>query len=203
MNWRDVPIPLRMQGLPRDPRGYPIPANVYLDKTGQPHFTINDEPTRLRQILDDLCPICDGLLFRGRWFVGGPLAAFHPDGAFIDLPMHRECATYALMVCPYLAMPSYGKRLDAATLKRVDPASRGEVVFMDPTQIPEKPDLFICAMSIGHTNRDNYVLPNRPWRRIEYWKDGMQLPDGDGQEMVRKILEAPLPERRAPRLVRP
>ena len=31
-NWRDVPLPSRMRHLPRDRRGYPIPAGVFRDK---------------------------------------------------------------------------------------------------------------------------------------------------------------------------
>src|SRR5215472_13925800 len=96
-------VPSRMAHLPLDPRGYPIPANVYRDAQGRPHFTINDDRKRLEQLRRDACPICDQSLYIGRWFVGGPLSAFHPNGAYIDLPMHHECATYALQVCPYLA----------------------------------------------------------------------------------------------------
>ena len=40
----------------------------------------------------------------------------HENGAFADPPGHRACVTYALQVCPYLAAPSYAKRIDGETL---------------------------------------------------------------------------------------
>lgn len=195
------PIPARMRHLPRDHRGYPIPVNVYRDRQGGPHFTINDEPTRRRQIAEDRCPICDGRLLRGRWFVGGPLSAFHPDGAYNDLPMHGECAHYALQVCPYLAMPSYTRRIDAATLKRVDPASRGDVLFVDPTMIPPRPIVFVAAMAIAQTTTSTTIIPHRPWRRIEFWQNGICLSPTEGARLVRTALEAGLPPQSPPRVI--
>lgn len=49
--WKEVPLPERMRGLPRDPRGYPIPANILRDANGVYHFIINDEAKRAEQIV--------------------------------------------------------------------------------------------------------------------------------------------------------
>lgn len=73
----NTPIPFRMSHLEVDPRGYPIPWGVYRDPTGRAHFQINDDVRRYQAIKDNLCPICGTSLFRGRWFVGGPISAFH------------------------------------------------------------------------------------------------------------------------------
>jgi hypothetical protein len=102
-----IPIPERMKHLGIDRRGYPIPWSVYRDPDGRPHFTIFNNVLRARGIRDDLCGICGTKLFRGRWFVGGPVSAFDPRGTYIDPPMHHECSSYALTVCPYLAAPNY------------------------------------------------------------------------------------------------
>ncbi len=172
-----IEIPTRMRHLDRDTRGYPIPVLVYRDAAGKPHFTINDDEVRERVIRRDLCGICGGKLYRGRWFVGGPKAAFHDDGAYVDPPMHGECARYALSVCPYLAAPSYGKRLDAKTLRgRTDPKT---MLLLDPTQDPDRPAVFVAVMSIGQwvseSGLQNYLHPNRPYRQVEYWQHGRRL----------------------------
>lgn len=188
MKWRDVPVPSRMAKLPKDHRGYPIPANVYRDGTGNPHFTINDQQTRLRQMHHDLCPICGDKLPRGRWFCGGPLSAFHPQGVYIDLPMHHECAAYALQVCPYLALASYRGRIDDATIKKVPEKDRGDVMFFDPTLIPERPILFVLGMAIGQRTNIQYVYPQMPWHRIEFWKDGVRLDHREGKALAMAAL---------------
>ena len=86
-----TPIPKRMQHLPRDHRGYPIPAMVWRDQTGQPHFTINDETVRYMLLIENRCSICGTALLPLRWFVGGPLSAFDPNGMYLDPPVHRDC----------------------------------------------------------------------------------------------------------------
>jgi hypothetical protein len=116
LNWRDVRLPERMAKLERDRRGLPIPFIVMRDKSGQPHFTINDHAKSARCLREDLCPICGQKLFRGRWFAGGPLSAFHANGCYLDPPTHKECVEYALQVCPFLAAPKYTGRLDDAAL---------------------------------------------------------------------------------------
>jgi hypothetical protein len=108
IDFRTVPIPALMKERQVDPRGYPIPWNVLVDSTGKAHFTINDESLRQMAIRDRLCPICGHRLWRGMWFVGGPGSALHEHGAYIDPPMHKPCAEYALKVCPYLAAPRSG-----------------------------------------------------------------------------------------------
>jgi hypothetical protein len=82
-NWRDISLPERMQKLDRDGRGLPIPVIVLRDNEGTPHFTINDDRKVSRCLAEDRCAICGQKLFRGRWFVGESLSAFHLRGAYI------------------------------------------------------------------------------------------------------------------------
>lgn len=201
LHWRDVPIPERMQHLERDRRGLPIPFVVLRDKDNRPHFTVNDTRKTLHCLRNDLCPISGTPLTRGRWFVGGPLSAFHPDGAYVDLPVHLDCARYALQVCPYLAAPKYTGRLDDAT---IDYTRLDDVVFQDPTVIPDRPPLFVAVMAVGQTVKDLgmgqvHIRPRRPYRRVEYWRHGVQIPDAEGEAAVRQVLAAPLPALRSVR----
>jgi hypothetical protein len=187
----DVPVPWRMAHLPLDGRGYPIPYTV-LVKDGRPHFTINVEERRLRCLASNLCPICGLRLLRGRWFVGGPLSAIHRDGAYNDPPMHDECAHYALQVCPWLAAPSYSRRIEDATLK---PESRGGLLLHDPTTIPTRPLAFVAVMTVGQKVLAGaggpVVKPSRPYRKIEFWREGVQLDPAEGLTLAeRSINEA-------------
>jgi hypothetical protein len=207
-----IPIPERMAHLERDRRGYPIPEAVYRDQAGRPHFAVNDEVIRQRHLERELCPICGGKLHRGRWFVGGPLSAFSESGLYIDPPMHAECARYALQACPYLAAPNYSqdKRIDAATLPVDDP----NVIVMDPTMIPERPEVFVAVMSIGQRLQMGdlpnggrwirYVAPVRPVRRAEFWRHGLLLDQRLGQEIAARAKLPADGEIKQPRLlVRP
>lgn len=106
----EIPKPLR--SLERDRRGYPIPFIVMRDRTGRPHFQVNDARQVLRAIRGHLCALCGRRMREGFWFVGGPRCFMHPRGAFVDPPAHEDCARYAMQVCPYLAAPSYARRLD-------------------------------------------------------------------------------------------
>ena len=195
-NWRDVPIPPRMQHLPRDRRGLPIPFVVLRDKDDQPHFTINDTTKSLYCLKHDLCPISGTPLSRGRWFVGGPLSAFHQDGAYVDLPSHLDCIEYALQVCPYLAAPKYARRLDDAT---VDYERLDHKVLVDPSMNPDRPPLFVAVMAIGQSVRhlgfgQFRLRPKRPYRRVEFWRYGARLSQEEGERLVAEALSGPLPK---------
>jgi hypothetical protein len=176
-------IPSRMSHLELDPRGYAIPWGVFRDDSGRAHFQINDDRRRYQAIKNDLCPICGGSLFRGRWFVGGPISAFHKDGSFADPPMHHECATYSLQVCPYLAVPYYGKRLDDKTLK-----GKSVPLLADNTMIERRPNVFICAMATRQRVTKgifSHITPVRPYSQVEYWQHGQQLNQTEGEALVK------------------
>lgn len=192
MQQRTIPIPDRMRALPLDPRGYPVPVNVTRDRNGKPNFATNDE--RVRQLLfrKDRCGICGGKLLRGRWSIGGPGSALHPDGAFLDPPMHYECARYAVQACPYLAMPTYSK-----SVSKVPPLEVGLVkdgIAYNPTVFPNRPDLFLLVMYVAQklTYYDGDAVrslrPKRPLRSIEYWQEGRQLNEQDGHRAAEQYL---------------
>lgn len=196
-----VPIPRRMRHLERDKRGYPIPVIVLRDDSGRPHFTINDTLVSERLLAEDKCPICGTLLGRQRWFVGGPLSAFHPMGRYIDQGMHTECCRYALQACPYLAMPNYARRIDVKTLPADDP----HAVFLDNSVIPERPELFVAVLARGQmvhrSEGQTYIEPLRPYTAVEYWRHGRRLDDDAGALLAQQALAGGMPKPRAPRLV--
>jgi hypothetical protein len=186
---RAVAIPALMQHLPRDERGYAIPCTVLVDSQGKAHFAVNDELKRQQMLREDRCTICGHKLLRGRWSVGGPLSLLDERGALIDPPMHYECSHYALRVCPYIAAPNYSKRVDAKTVPKDE-----ALIYMDPTEIPRRPDVFIAVMHIGQTFHKEgrfirFIRPNRPFRQIEYWRQGTMLDPVEGKARAERSMQ--------------
>src|SRR4051812_10254945 len=128
-NWKDTPIPAEMQELTKDNRGYTIPFIVLRDDHNKPHFQINDTKKIMDCLLGRRCAICGKELKDDIWLTSGPLSAFHPNGAYIDTPVHHACGQYAMQVCPYLAAPAYNKRLDDKTLSKKNFSGKS---FLDP-----------------------------------------------------------------------
>lgn len=119
-------IPGRMKNLDVDRRGIPIPKFVYVDSDGKPEFRIADQGYRYTCAKHKVCWICGSNMGKWSYFIGGPLSS--RNHASSDGWMHKECARYALQVCPYLAFANSDRT--AATL------GEGE------SQVMEKPDTF-------------------------------------------------------------
>lgn len=195
-NWKKVPLPERMRNLPTDHRGYPIPANILKDENGVYHFIINDENKRQEQIRLQHCAICDGPLDGEFWFVGGPLSALHPEGAYVDTAQHYECVTYALQVCPYLATRPYKRPDPEKVIERVAATSVAHI-YVDPTMLPGQPDIFLLVMTDSFLiiNNGQYVKP-KSIIKAEAWIDGVRQEDwlkamveNCSTEVVSQILE--------------
>jgi hypothetical protein len=196
----DIPIPRRMRALSRDRRGYPIPAGVLIDATGAPQFTINDEGTRQKHLAEDRCAICGKRLMGRRWFVGGARSAFHENGAYIDPPLHYECAHYALRVCPFLAAPHYGKRIDAAKVK--PGGLSATAILIDQTMIAERPATFVAVLAQRTERSGPYVKPSRPYVRIEFWRQGERVTDtAECQAIAEQAAGGTLPPLLSPRII--
>jgi len=196
----DIAIPARMQHLKLDARGYPIFYVAMIDKNGNPHLAINDTNRRIMCAKFDLCSICGGKLFRGRWFIGGPMSAFHPHGFFSDAPMHFECAHYALLVCPWLALSKY-KRSATTEKAIIGKIADGKIaletgqVLIDESQMANRPLVFVAVMAVGQDFTKGTVAPlfkpKQPYRVVEYWIHGRQLDDEEGRAKVMEYLKSP------------
>lgn len=173
-----LPLPKQMRTRPRDPRGYPIPFVVLIDRSGQPQFTINDVRRTSACINRKLCSICGKRFDDGMWFVGGSRCFTHEHGAFIDPPMHHACAEYALRVCPFLAAPSYAKRIDDRKLKPAnmpDDMALARVDHMPPSQ-PERFGLGCTrAYRLVHPGPGETIFVIDRWEYIEWWRDGVTI----------------------------
>jgi hypothetical protein len=176
MNWKDVPLPKRMQALPKDARGFPIPHIVAYDSHGKPQFTVNDQHKVLLALTDGLCAICGQPLPKSDvWMVGGPRSAFDPRGCYVDGPLHGDCARYALRVCPYLAV-SMMKYRSMKDLEKMAGRFDGTKILFDPTVDPDRPILFAMVRTeqIGMTP-NGYLVPQRPYLDAEFWSGGEEM----------------------------
>lgn len=172
VNWRDIPMPPRLTSRPKDSRGYPIPASVMIDEAGVPDFRVTDIAKWVALAQTRRCALCGEPLGRHIAFVGGPLA--RKNRFFTDLGMHRDCAEYALKVCPYLAAPNFRY----AESLRPGP---GVMVSVAPEVSPTRPEKFFMGITrdfaIVRGPSDTAMVHVSPWEQETWWKRGMQVLD--------------------------
>jgi hypothetical protein len=169
---KSVPVPSRLAARPVDRRGYPIPYSVIVDSKGVPDFRVTDVERWMFAVNHRRCGMCGEPLGRKLAFVGGPLC--HPNRYFTDLPMHRDCAEYALRVCPYLALP---KASHAQTIQEHEEYGTHVSLVVST----EKPDRFMLGITEGYkpyrTTDGSFVLKAEEWLEAVWWKDGQPLGD--------------------------
>ena len=170
-----IPVPKQLRTNERDPRGYPIPFIVLRDKMGRPHFTVNDAVKVARCVSKRLCGLCGKRMGEQVHFIGGRRCFTDPRGAFVDPPSHRDCAVYALRVCPFLAAPSYGRRIDGRTIA-AGAVPEATALVMNQEMAADRPDFFGLGAAADYrlmpvAPGTAYLVVDR-WAAIEYWRHG-------------------------------
>jgi len=101
------PVPRRMQKLPLDDRGYPVPWFVeWVD--GKPDFRIMDARKLVKAVRFGSCWLCGEPLGRLRTYVIGPMCAINRTTG--EPGSHLECARFAATACPFLTLPKAQRR---------------------------------------------------------------------------------------------
>jgi hypothetical protein len=100
---KDIPLPERMQHLPVDPRGFPVPWFVSRDDDGNYDFRAIEYNRIGKAVKQRLCWLCGQTLGRRLALVIGPMCIVNRVTS--EPPSHRECAEYAVQACPFLAQP--------------------------------------------------------------------------------------------------
>jgi hypothetical protein len=163
-------MPERLNRRSKDIRGYPIPAGVLITKEGIPDFKVTDLGKWIFLIKHDRCGLCEESLGRHRAFIGGP--ASYESRLFTDLPMHKDCAQWAVQVCPYLAAPKFRY---AETLKEHE----GYAVHKSDLVVPVRPEKFFVAVTKGYrvipAPDGTTVLKAAPWESSEWWREGVRV----------------------------
>jgi hypothetical protein len=105
-------LPERMQQLPVDERGYPVPWFVdWLD--GKPEFRAMDLHKFVAAIKNRLCWVCGQRLGVHVCFVAGPMCGVNRTSS--EPPSHAQCALWSAQNCPFLANPRMVRREDELT----------------------------------------------------------------------------------------
>ncbi|MBO0887465.1 hypothetical protein J2P12_00030 [Candidatus Bathyarchaeota archaeon] len=102
-------LPKRMQLLPVDKRGYPVPWFVDWIN-GEPEFRAMDPKKYIQAIKEKLCWVCGGQMGIHKTFVAGPMCGINRTSS--EPPSHLECARYSAKNCPFLNNPDQVRRED-------------------------------------------------------------------------------------------
>ena len=97
-------MPERLSRRPKDGRGFPTPF-ISAQINGKHDFRVIDHAKWEEVVSGRLCQLCGEPISGPLYFIGGPACA--KNHIFFDPHMHRECAEYAIQVCPYLALPRF------------------------------------------------------------------------------------------------
>jgi hypothetical protein len=169
---RSVPIPVRMSKLPRDHRGFIVPKFVaFID--GKPDFRVIDTPFFVAAVKHDLCWLCGEKLGRYKAYVIGPMCAVNRTTS--EPACHRECATYALQVCPFLAQPKMRRNEKNMPENYIEPAGHGlhrnpgmGVLWMQAT--PARP--YEVSGDFINSINGGVLLQLLDPVEVQWWKNG-------------------------------
>lgn len=113
-------------------RKFPIPFFTAI-RDGKPDFRYLDEKKQILCMEKNLCGICGKKLHKDyHYFISGIGGMTNQVSS--DPPMHRECAEYALRVCPHMFYKTVERKTD-------------ESEFTDDVHAYEKPDTFYLIKS--------------------------------------------------------
>jgi hypothetical protein len=158
-------LPIRMQDLPLDERGYPIPA--FVDTiNGKRDFRFMSQAHWVRCVKEQRCWVCGDRLGSYKCFVIGPMCTINRTTS--EPPCHAECARWSAQFCPFLSRPHMVRREDDLTRANEHNVA-GEAILLNPGCI---------AVWITHSYRIFRDDENKPLIEIgppvavEWWAEG-------------------------------
>jgi hypothetical protein len=129
---------------------------------------------------DGLCGICGQANDGPYALVGGPESI--ESHTFGDLPMHEDCARYALQVCPFLAAPRaryHRKQIEGEKTHSAMAKERPEVFGLGLTD----------EYAAGVDASGEWWVRAREWKSIKWWRNGVASPLEQLPELTKKIEE--------------
>lgn len=174
--WKDlksVETPARVAELQKDERGYPIPHTVQW-VNGKPDFRVIDQAKWVDAVVNHKCGICGQTLEGQMAFVGGPISI--KNRLFADLPMHKECAEYAVQVCPFIAMPKFKYAAFERIEKNGFKPGELQVISSGSSNKPEKFGLGLTdGFQVARVMPNNdVVLMANDFSSIDWWVEGVK-----------------------------
>jgi hypothetical protein len=96
-------MPVRIQKLPIDARGYPVPRFVkWID--GVPDFRVVDPDFMARALRNRLCFVCGEKMGAYMALVTGPMCVC--SGTVSEPGQHLACAQFVVRACPFITQPN-------------------------------------------------------------------------------------------------
>jgi hypothetical protein len=186
MNWRDVPMPDAIAALPKDARGFPVPAFVYRPATWQAGEPLDLRVLDPRGVLDLMqrkrCGVCAQPCGYRLWFIGGPMCLAN---RIFEAPTHHACALYSLRACPHLnnSEHEYSSR------------PHGPNTSGDPNLIKTRPRYQVLVSTRGYkilTHDETGRRLAKPLAKIDPWSTcDVLASDGTPTGDTYAVLDAP------------
>jgi hypothetical protein len=141
-----------------------------VDDAGKPDFRVTDTRRWALAVKLRTCAMCGVALGRNIAFIAGPVS--FETRLFTDLPMHKDCALYAIQVCPFLAAPT----MKYAETVRVEGSG---FIARTPEMVSTRPDRFFVATTRGYEvvrlESGAVVVHATPWDWFEWWRHGKRI----------------------------
>lgn len=190
----EVTVPHRLKNRPRY-GGYIVPYFVAWFKDGhlcnertkgaKPHFPATDQRRLVSCRQQNRCWICGSPLGTHKAFVFGPASAL--ARASYEPPSHRDCARYAMQVCPYLTNPNAKHAVD-----------KGYELPEDTTLLPDVSPhhpgvtLIYVTRQYGVEQRDPsrgvvVFLPDAP-TQCEFWTEGRRASYKEACDAIQRAI---------------
>lgn len=161
------PLPVRMQGLPVDDRGYVVPWFVAWHD-GKPEFRAMDGQKFVRAIREKMCWVCGQKLGINVCFVVGPMCGINRTSS--EPPSHLECGQWSARNCPFLTNPRMVRREDDEINNQNLKENAAGIAL---TRNPGVAMLWITRQyDIFDDGRGGYLIQMGEPERVEWWACG-------------------------------
>lgn len=161
-----VPVPTRLARRPRDHRGFVVPYFV-ATINGEPDFRVIEPSVMADCVNNNRCWLCGDKMGVHLAFVLGPMCTINK--LISEPPSHKECAEYALKVCPFLTRPRMRRNEKGLPDQYVEAAGFHNdrnpgimALWITRSYQPFRP----------HAGRDGVLFRVGPYERVEWWKEG-------------------------------
>ena len=178
-------MPARIKRLPKDERGYPVPAFVEWMLDGKPavrgggskpDFRYARPEFRARAFKQGLCWLCGEKLGQHRVYVIGPMCVI--NRTTMEPACHRDCAEFAAKACPFLVRPR--QKRDAKGLD--------EEAHMDGVGLTRNPGC-VCLYETKEATRfsdgaGGWLIRLGLPARVDWWAEGRQATRAEIQASI-------------------
>lgn len=167
--------PARIQRLPKDERGYPVPRFVHWEG-GKPDFRIIEDGFRARAFRQGLCWLCGEPMGVHKVYVIGPMCVINRTTS--EPACHRDCAEFAAKACPFLVKPRMRRNE-----KDLDPEAHSDGVGLKRN--PGCCCLYEAKQAKAFSDgRGGWLIRLGEPQRIDWWAEGRQATRAEIQASI-------------------